>query len=345
MIRTRAATFMLCGLFAGSTLESVARAAESCPVSSRPVIVLSASVKPPDQLVADALREHLKTQLADRGIDLCVETAGKRAPIGTVTLIIDRPDNGPVTALVRIGDDVTDKRVERTMDLTNMPADARALAVSSSADELLRASWAELMIADAPPPKTQPPREVMAAVQSSLVVPEPVPRGAIYQLGVLGSAEVSKDMLSLGPAAFGSYYAADQAGLTLRLQFGFTPGKDTDNGSVSASSQGAQIGFAYAANPISDSVGLGFETGAGVRRVAFSARANRGVVEASTSDWSADLVAGPWVWLQAGPLRLRLGADLLYALRPTSARDTGEVVLSNEGIGGRVSLGVLLHDL
>ncbi|MCA9644453.1 MAG: hypothetical protein KC492_27360 [Myxococcales bacterium] len=341
MSRAGSAVFIACVLLSVPMLEQTARAADACPESSRPLIVMSAQVKPPDQIVADALRDHLKTQLAERGIDLCVGSPGKRAPIGQVTLIIDRPDNGPVTALVRIGDNVTDKRVERTMDLSGMPADARALAVSSSADELLRASWAELMIADAPAPKMKPPAEVMSAVESSLVVAEPPPQTRALELGVLGSASASKDMLSFGPELMGAYYFGEHVGLTLRLQFGFTPEKDSQNGSVKASSQGASLGFAYVFNRHADSAGLSFQTAGGVRRVGFTARANQGVTEASTADWAADVAAGPWGWLQAGPLRFTLGATHTGTLRPTSARDTGELVLSNEGIGGRVSLGVL----
>ncbi len=336
------ALFVACAVF---TLERAASAADVCPMSPRPVIVLTARVKPPDQVVADALREHLKTQLGDRGIDLCVGSAGKRKPIGQVTLVIDRPDSGPVTALVRIGDAVTDKRVERTMDLTGMPRDARALAVSSSADELLRASWAELMIADAPEPKMKPPPEVMSAVTSSLVVPEPEPVTPVFQLGVLGSTGVSKDMLALGPEVMGAYFFNGHVGTTLRLQLTFTPAKDSTNGSVKASSQGALMGMALALNSVSDPAGIGLDLGAGVRRVAFTASASRGAVEASTADWTAELAGGPRGWLQSGPIRLTLGVELLYALRPTAARDAGQVVLSNEGIGGRVSLGFLLHDL
>lgn len=349
MRRAFAVLLTACTLLAVPVLAAPARAADACPDSPRPLIVLFAQVKPPDRIVAGALRDHLKAQLGARGIDLCVETAGKRKQIGTVTLIIERPDNGPVTALVRIGDDVTDKRVERTLDLTGMPADARALAVSSSADELLRASWAELMISDAPAPKMKPPPEVMSAVESSLsrrgLAPEPPPQPRSFELGALGSVSLSKEMLSLGPELQGACYFGEHVGLVLRLQLGFTPAKDSVNGSVRAASQGVQLGFAYAFNSVTDSAGLSLQSGAGLRRVAFTARANQGVREASTADWSADLALGPWAWLQAGALRFTLGAELLYALRPTSARDTGELVLSNEGIAGRVSLGLLLHDL
>src|SRR5690606_19264247 len=112
-----------------------------------------------------------------------------------------------------------------------MPADARALAVSSSADELLRASWAELMISDAPAPKMKPPPEVMSAVQSSLalrgVAPEPPPQPRSFELGALGSVSLSKEMLSLGPELQGACYFGEHVGLVLRLQLGFTPAKDS----------------------------------------------------------------------------------------------------------------------
>ena len=317
-------------------------AAPSCPDSPRPLIVLTARVKPPDEVVAEALRDHLRTQLKARDIDLCVGSAGARKPIATVLLVIERPENGPVRATVRVGDEVTDKRVERTMDLTGMPVDARALAVSSSADELLRASWAELMIADAPEPKMKPPKAVMTAVTSSLQVPEPAPEERSLQLGLLGSVAAHRDMLGFGPELFGAYYFNRHLGVVTRLRLGFTPAKDAEHGSVSALSQGVWLGLAWALSPVSDSAGIGLDAGAGVQRVGFDATAGDGAVSSSTADWSAEVSAGPRGWLDAGPLRLTLGAELVAALRPTTARDADEVVLSNEGLGGRLTLGVLL---
>lgn len=323
--------------------EGTARAADACPPSARPVVVLVARVKPPDQVVADALRDHLRTELRDRGIDLCVGSSGTRKAIATVLLVIDRPERGPVTALMRIGDAVTDKRVERTMDLTHMPPDARALAVSAATDELLRATWAELVIADAPKPKMKPPEQVMTAVVDSLRIPQLKPSGRALQLGVLGSARLSPHMLDIGPEVWGAFFFLEHVGVTLRLQLGFTPTRHSENGTVRASTQGAQAGLAFTLNPIDDRAGLEFDAGAGLERVAFTANANAGAIEASTADWSAEAAAGPRAWLSAGPVRLTLGAELVYALRPTAARDAGRVVIADQGFGGRVSLGVLMH--
>lgn len=340
-IRQHAVAALLASLIA--LLSPPTRAAEACPASKRPVIVLTARVKPPDQVVADALRDHLRTQLADRGIDLCVGDAGQRTPIAQVLLVVERPDSGQVSALVRIGDAVTDKRVERSMDLTRMPPDARALAVSSSADELLRATWAELLIADAPEPKIPPPDEVMTAVVDSIQLPAPKATRRALQLGVLGSATRAGDLLRVGPELLGAIFFGDHLGVTLRMQFGFSPREDSANGSVAASSQGAQAGLALALNRVAGPAGVGLDVGAGVHRVAFNARARGDAVEASTADWTAELASGPRGWLDAGPVRLSLGAELVYALRPTSARDTGELVFDSSGFGGRVSLGVLLN--
>ncbi len=343
MSRAQYAVATLVMVLAVFAMGRSAGAADACPPSPRPVIVLTARVKPPDQVVADALRDHLRTQLSARGIDLCVGSAAPRTPIGRVLLVIDRPESGSVTALVRIGDAVTDKRVERTMNLKGMPPDARALAVSASADELIRASWAELMIVDAPRPKMEPPTEVLRAVVESLEVPKPHAPERAFQLGVLGSVTLFKNMLGVGPEVWSAFFFHEHVGTFLRPQLSFIPAKDSANGSVRASSLGGHAGLAVAFNSIVDPRGLGFEAGAGARRVSFTASANESAAEATTVDWSAEVAGGPRGWLQAGPVRFTLGAELVYPLRPTTARDAGEVVLSNEGIGGRVSLGVLMQ--
>ena len=228
------------------------------------------------------------------------------------------------------------------MDLTGMPADARALAVSSSADELLRATWAELVISDAPKPKLKPPSEVMTAVVSSISLPEAKRTPDIFQLGLVGGAGLTKDQFTAGPELWGAYFFHDHVGALLKLQLGFAPTRDSDNGTVRASTQGAHGGLALTFNSVAAPAGIGFDAGAGVRRVAYSATANANAVEASTSDWTVDATAGPRGWLSAGPVLITLGFEAVYALRPSTARDSGQVVLGNAGFGGRISLGVLL---
>jgi hypothetical protein len=60
---------------------------------------------------------------------------------------------------------VTQKRVGRDLSLEKLPADGRALALAVAAEELLRASWAELALRGVHRPATAPPPEVRAVVE------------------------------------------------------------------------------------------------------------------------------------------------------------------------------------
>ena len=104
MNRTLTVLVALTAALAPITRTRQASGADACAPSARPVVVLTARVKPPDQVVADALRDHLRTQLGDRGIDLCVGSTGSRTPIAQVLLVVERPDDDKVSATVRIGD-------------------------------------------------------------------------------------------------------------------------------------------------------------------------------------------------------------------------------------------------
>jgi len=65
------------------------------------------------------------------------------------------------TFAVRIDDFVTHKRVERTLELDETPRETRLRALAIATSELLRASWAELAIAEARP---DVPRATLDAV-------------------------------------------------------------------------------------------------------------------------------------------------------------------------------------
>lgn len=111
-----------------------------------------------------AVTAELRAALATEDFELCLASRVDRQPVARVRL--ERRDLEHV--LVAIGDAVTDKRVERELDLTSFTADAQPLAIAIAADELLRASWAELLLVDAPPPAMEPPSQVRAAVERSL---------------------------------------------------------------------------------------------------------------------------------------------------------------------------------
>jgi hypothetical protein len=108
-----------------------------------------------------AVVAELRAALRVQDLVLCLEVDSDDPPIASLHLV----DDGTDTLRVEVRDRVTAKRVERTLRLADFPEDSRALAIAVAADELLRASWAELVLVDAPEPAMEPPGPVRAMVE------------------------------------------------------------------------------------------------------------------------------------------------------------------------------------
>jgi len=150
-------------------------AAQTCR-TAHPHVVLELTGDWPDGERA-AVTVELRAALDTQELELCLSA---ERPIARVRL----ERLGERRVLVAIGDAVTDKRVERILDLSSFAPETRSLAVAIAADELLRASWAELLLVDAPPPAIDPPREVRAAVARSVPTVAAAPSTAWLDLVV-----------------------------------------------------------------------------------------------------------------------------------------------------------------
>ncbi len=316
---------------------ALARAAATCKESTRPVIEFKAEVKPPDQVIADALARHLKVELEARGIDLCEGSTAPRRPIGRVLLQVERNAQGPTLALIRIGDEVTDKRVERTMDLSSLPADSRPLSVAAAADELLRASWAELQMKDAPPPAIVPPQAVLTAVKTSM---RPIPPPPRVELGLVGSGSYFPHRTGIGAGLWLGQVLTPRWNAVYRL--GVERGLATTSvyGSVHADTTNLGAGLEYA--PLLGAIGLRFGGDVRVLRVQYPVDASASGRGHDASDWAAVSGWGGRLIFDTGSLRLHLGAAGLIALRPSSATDGGQVIARVGRVGGEATLGVSL---
>ena len=113
----------------------------------------------------------LRAELASRGFELCTsDPSGGPPPLATV-----RVSSGPdaVALTVDVRDAVTEKQVRRDVALGGIPADGQPLTLALAADELLRASWAELTLRTAPlPTRPVPPQVVQTCGEATLPVPE-----------------------------------------------------------------------------------------------------------------------------------------------------------------------------
>ncbi|MCB9624721.1 MAG: hypothetical protein H6723_15520 [Sandaracinus sp.] len=153
-------SFALLVVVVVATLARRGHAQTRCQ-SPRPHVVLELAGAWPDG-ERGAITAELRAALETQRIELCL-VASER-PVARVLLEQDGPDR----VRVSIGDQVTDKRVERTLELSSFAPETRSLAIAIAADELLRASWAELLLVDAPPPAMEPPPEVREAVERSI---------------------------------------------------------------------------------------------------------------------------------------------------------------------------------
>ena len=97
---------------------------------------------------------RLKLELAGRGIAVCTARPQGPAsePLATLALAPSESGERSIRLDIEVRDAVTAKRVGREIDLSSVPADGRPDVVALAADELLRASWAELALPRAPPP-------------------------------------------------------------------------------------------------------------------------------------------------------------------------------------------------
>lgn len=329
--------------------------AQACPAPPRPFVNLTADVLPPDQRIVDALRARLDEELDARGIDLCEGYEGEAVALARVELVVARPGDGSVSATIRLGDRLTDKRVERTLDLTEVPADAHPLAVAVAADELLRASWAEVHITDAPPTGVEVPREVLAALASTMRDPQEAleehdrraaeraarapPREWEWEVGLLGSALLFERLEAFGGQVYGAWWPHPHVQITVDLEASFSLRRAAPTGSVRAERLGGHVGGAFAFWPRTSVAGLAAELALGVLRMQFVPRGDTGVVEMPFASVVVEARGGLRGWVLADPIRLTFGVAAIVAIRPATATDEGDPIVSTDRVGGEATLG------
>jgi len=127
--------------------------------------------------------KDLRAGLAPNRIDVCFEGApDAKPPVAELTCAFS-DDGGEAT--IRVVDQLTEKRVERSIRLNDLPPDGRSLALAVESEELLRASWAELAFrASHVVPRPAPP--------STAPIPQriaPAPRLPRFAFGARGAVQ------------------------------------------------------------------------------------------------------------------------------------------------------------
>ena len=182
----------------------------------------------------------LAAELASRKIALC-ETPSPDAP-ATLAIVVVRTSSESASVAVDVRDDLTAKSLQREVALADVPVDVRALTVAVAADELLRASWAELAVKDAPPPKRAVPEEVRATVRDAVSVEPRAPR-----IGFGAAAAI--DAFAGGSILLGADVLADAwivPRVRVTTRFGLRSGLVThvNDGEVTTSAIAFEVGAA-----------------------------------------------------------------------------------------------------
>jgi hypothetical protein len=143
--------------------------AEAAPCGARgwPWVRLANDALPApfDAAFRALLVAQLGAGLESRHIELCAASEGQPADMtaGAASEIALSASEGDIVT-VAVRDAITGKRLARELALASVPRDARPLTVALAVDELLRASWIELELPDAPAPTRPVPPEIGALV-------------------------------------------------------------------------------------------------------------------------------------------------------------------------------------
>jgi hypothetical protein len=140
----------------------------ACGSPEQPWVRVVFSASATQEPLKSAMLTDLRAGLAPSNIGVCRDGAPSESePVAILNCSFSA--NG-LRASLEVVDRVTEKRVERDIQLDALPADGRSLALAVESEELLRASWAELGLIAAAHPKKAPPAELRAAIEPLRVV-------------------------------------------------------------------------------------------------------------------------------------------------------------------------------
>jgi hypothetical protein len=317
-------------------MNAAPRVARDCGDQGPPIVELAFAGEHWDAALERGIVKHLRAGLEPAGFRVCVHLDGQNPPVATVELRQRAGES--VMATIEVRDGVTAKRVARDIDLSALPEDGRALGVGLAADELLRASWAELALRDAPPPASPPPPAVEATVRTSLrVQPEPEKRSALVARGAV-EGHAGGLFTYGGDVAFRHWFTT-RFGAEIAAGVRGAPAEDATNGSISASGVGAGV-TAFVDVVRADAWRLSLEGGVWGARLEFQGVPTSGAAGARGGEVGIAGRGGAGVTVAlSSALSLALRAGLGVPLRAVSARDDGKDAVGTSGVEWYAGLG------
>ncbi len=335
--RWRGPAALACGLVLAA--GSGARAQAPCTGSEQAWVAVAFAGEAWDAALRQAVLADLRAGLRLKGIDACEQDAsGAKSALAQLTLRAAERDR--ISVAIEVHDALTEKRLSRELDLRALAPDARALAIAAASDELLRASWTELALQDAPRPARPAPEVVTRAVRSSL---SPARVGSLERaLGVGAAFEQHGGGASLlGGDLYLEQWLGERLGLELGLGLREGLRRDAPHGTVDTRALGGALALLFALLPREQALGLWGRLGLALSSVRVQGRARQG---AATGGSGAGLDlharAGLSGLLALGArVALRLTLELGLPLRAVRAADAGRAVTATTGVQGHAGLG------
>jgi hypothetical protein len=305
-----------------------------CGGAGRPHVEVSGSGVDVEKVVA-----LLRTELAPRDIDVCGPATVPGEPSIAAVSVNARPDGALIEVEVR--DALTAKRVSRDVELGAVPEDGRSLTLAVVAEELLRASWAELALRHAPPPARPVPPVVRESVDEDLTR-RPSSAGLSGRWEALAAGEAWAGSLGL--------YGVDvrvavgtPSGLAATARVGVRQGPTVQaaDGQIQASAILGGLGVSFRAVPPGHRFGLDAILRIDAARITFAATPNPGAGGGDQSDATLLVGAGVDGWATIAASTALVAEVLINApLRPVAADDAGRSVVAASGAGVEGGAGI-----
>lgn len=306
-----------------------------CGQSKRPWVELSFEESGWDPILQRSIRADLAAGLRTRGLLVCgPDQRGPEAPLASVQLTAASMTR--VSVEIEVHDALTNKYVLREVDTRSLPGDARGLALATAAEELLRASWAELAIEDAPPPVREPPPEVREAVR-----PVSVARRGGHVLGVRVAGEHhSGGQTLLGPEAWFDVWFSERFATELSIGYRRGFNRSAKHGSIESEAALFGVDALFSLADRSSPLQLMMRVGASLASVEFTGRARADNEGHDRGGVNFNARAALVLRLALGDnAELRLDGGPGVNIHGLTAVDDGVDVTGTQGALGQAALG------
>jgi hypothetical protein len=306
-----------------------------CGQSKRPWVELTFEESGWDPKLQQSIRADLAAGLRTRGLLVCSpDQRGTEAPLASVQLSAASVTR--VSVEIEVHDALTNKYVLREVDTRNVPGDARGLTLATAAEELLRASWAELAIEDASPPVREPPPEVREAVRPAISA-----RRNDHVLGVRMAGEHhSGGQTLLGPDAWFDAWFSEHFAAELAIGYRRGLNETSRHGTIESEAAVFSADALFALAGRSSELLVLVRFGVSLASFTFSGRPHEGAGGDNRKGTNVTAHAAVGLRLalgQSAELRLEIGPGVgLHAL---SALDGDDEVTGTQGIAGHAGLG------